>query len=554
MAADEDKRRKDLQPVAGGRRKFLTDLGGVVLAAPALIHSIRPAWAEDAASRNSLFTLGVASGDPRADSVVLWTRLAPDPLEGGGMRDKPLEVRWCVARNPDMSGEVACGEATAHPRNGHAVRVNVDGLHDDTWYYYQFKAAGVRSRIGRTRTFPAKGILPHAMRFALVSCQDYQAGYYAAYRDIAAQPLDFVVHTGDYIYEYAGNPQAPAERRHTGGETASVEDYRNRYALYRLDPDLQAAHAAFPFIVTFDDHEVDNNYAGLIPEDGQTLEEFRRRRANAYRVYRESMPLRPNVKARGEDIDLYRSLRYGDLAEIQVLDTRQYRTDQPCGDGLQPALGPCADEIGDPAATLLGDDQETWVKRNLRHSRAVWNVLAQQVMMMRWDLGAVAPLLGLPLPPGTSLFNVDAWDGYQAARDRLLRFVQQEDVRNLVVLTGDIHSSWGADLKADFTDASAPVIGAEFVCTSISSVFGDQNHFGVQATLPSNPHIRFFDGLHRGYALCQVNPGQWVTTFRAVQRPAVADPVLTVPARDLPVFSLGALGLTAGQTGLYPVV
>jgi len=455
------------------------------------------------------------------------------------MGGRPVEVKWRVALRPDMSHVVCGGEATAHPSNGHAVLVNADGLAPDTWYYYQFEYHGERSRIGRTRTFPARGTLPGEMRFALVSCQDYQAGYYAAYRDIAAQDLDFVVHVGDYIYEYAGNPAAPEARRHTGGETVTVEDYRNRYALYRLDPQLQQAHALFPFIVTWDDHEVDNNYAALIPEDDQTFEAFRQRRANAYQVYRETMPLRPNVRDRQDSMNLYRRLRFGDLAEFQVLDTRQYRTDQPCNDGLQ-VLQACP-QILDAAATLLGEEQEAWLFRNLRNSRAVWNVLAQQVMMMRWDLGV---LTGQPV----NLFNVDAWDGYQVARDRIMRFLAEEQIPNTVVLTGDIHSSWAADLKSNFADLNSPVVGAELVCSSVASVFGDSNHFLVQATLPSNSHIKLFDGLHRGYVLCSATPRDWKATFRAVQR--VADPVLTVPSADIALFDLASFGLTAGTPGL----
>jgi alkaline phosphatase D len=302
---------------------------------------------------------------------------------------------------------------------------------------------------------------------------------------------------------------------------------------------LQQAHAAFPFIVTWDDHEVDNNYAALIPEDDQTFAVFRQRRANAYQVYRETMPLRPNVRDRKDSMNLYRRLSFGDLAEFQVLDTRQYRTDQPCNDGLQ-VLQACP-QILDPAATLLGEEQEAWLFRNLRNSRAVWNVLAQQVMLMRWDLGV---LTGQPV----NLFNVDAWDGYQVARDRILRFLAQESIANPVVLTGDIHSSWAADLKADYADPGSQVVGAELVCSSIASVFGDSNHFLVQSTLPSNPHIKHFDGLHRGYVLCAATPSHWTATFRAVQR--VADPVLTVPSADIPVFDLAAYGLTAGTPGL----
>jgi alkaline phosphatase D len=508
--------------------------------APGLIRPLRAQWGESPLA-SALFTLGVASGDPTSDAVVLWTRLAPDPLNGGGMGQSPADVTWQVALDPAMHHVIRQGIATAHPRDGHAVSVNVDGLAADTWYYYQFSHAGEVSRIGRTRTFPEPGLSAPSMVFALVSCQNFEAGYYAAYRDLSAQDLDFVVHVGDYIYEGAADPAVPAARRHVGAESVSVDDYRNRYALYRLDPHLQDAHAAFPFIVTWDDHEVDNNYAGRIPEDDQTAQEFLRRRANAYQVYAETMPLRPRVQERKGSMNLYRSLRFGDLAELFVMDTRQMRTDQPCTDGFQ-VLQACP-EILDPAATMVGAEQEQWLFRGLRNSRATWNVLAQQVMMMRWDLGV---LLG-PAPP-LNLFNVDAWDGYQVARDRVIAFLADNQVSNPVVLSGDIHSSWAAELKPDFTDPASPVTGAEFVCSGVTSAFGDSNVPLVHATLPSNPHIRFFDGLHRGYVKCAVTPESWRADFRAVVR--VPSPVFTVPSPDVPLFNLASFRITAGQPGV----
>ena len=527
------------------RRRFIRQVGctsGLVLA-PAIVRTLGAGW-ELHADASALFTLGVASGDPRADAVVIWTRLAPDPLNGGGMGRRPVEVNWEVATDPGMSAIVRAGRTTADPKNGHAVSVNVSGLTSDTWYYYRFSCRGERSRIGRTRTFPAPGAWVPRLQFALVSCQDFQSGYYAAYRDIVAQDLDFVVHVGDYIYEGAANPAVPADRRHTGGETFSLDDYRNRYALYRLDPQLQNAHAALPFIVTWDDHEVDNNYAGAIPQDGQSAQAFLQRRANAYQAYTETMPLLPRVHANGDKVNLYRSLRFGDLAEFFVLDGRQVRTDQPCGDNYQ-ILQACP-AILDPAATILGDEQEAWLFRNLKTSSATWKVLAQQVMMMRWDLGAVASLFGFPFP--VNIFNVDAWDGYQVARDRIMTFLAREGIQNAVVLSGDIHSAWAADLREDFTNTGSPIVGAEFVCSAVTSFFPEVALPFVQATLGSNPHIRFFNGDHRGYVRCTVTPDEWRTNYRAVSR--VAHPRFTVPSADVPVFDLASFSLSAGAPGL----
>lgn len=528
-----------LQP---SRRTLITGFGAGLVAAPFLALINRPAWALDIdpAQHNPIFTLGVASGDPTERSVVIWTRLAPDPLDGGGMGAHPAPVEWRLASDPTMRRVLRRGVAVASARDGHALSVEVNGLDPDRVYYYQFQYRGVASRIGRTRTFPSSRTLPGQMRFAVASCQNYEAGFFAAWRDIATQELDFVVHTGDYIYENAGNPTRPAERRHNGGEIFTAEDYRNRYALYKLDPNLQDAHAAFPFILTSDDHEVDNNYAGPIPENDQTFEDFRRRRTAAYQVYRETMPFARSVRAREDSISLVRALRFGQLADLLVLDTRQFRSDQPCGDGL--VVQQECDDMLDPAATMMGDDQEAWLVDRLRRPDGVWSVIIQQVMMMRWDLGG---LLG----PGLNFFNVDAWDGYQVARDRLMRVLAEPGVRNPVVLTGDIHSSWAADLKADFSDPSAPVVGAEFVCSGVTSTFGDGNDPLVRATLPGNPHIRFFDGLHRGYVLCTVTPERWRSDFRAVERRN--DPLFTVPAGDVPVFTLASFGIDAGRPGVF---
>jgi alkaline phosphatase D len=501
---------------------------------------MRAEWG-DPPPATTLFTLGVASGDPTSNSVVIWTRLAPDPLNGGGMGTSPVEVLWEVATDPGMQTVVRNGAVTANPASGHAVAVTVDGLYPDSWYYYQFSYAGERSRIGRTRTFPDAGSLPAELRFAVVSCQDFQAGYYAAYGDIARQDLAFVVHVGDYIYEDAADPDVPVERRHTGGETVSVDEYRNRYSLYRLDPQLQEAHAAFPFIVTWDDHEVDNNYAGRFPEDEQTVRAFLQRRANAYQVYREMMPLSPAVVQTNARMNLYRSMRFGSLAEFFVLDGRQMRTDQPCGDGFR-SLQSCP-EILDPAATMLGAAQEEWLFGGLAESGATWKVLAQQVMMMRWDAGVVFDNREV------NIFNVDAWDGYQVARDRLMAFLASHGLQNVVVLTGDIHASWAADLKEDFTNPASLTVGAEFVCSGVTSGYGDALHRATLATIPENPHIRFFDGLYRGYVLCRATPERWQADYRAVER--ISSPVFTVPTPEAAVFTMATFALNAGQPGLH---
>lgn len=490
-----------------------------------------PFFASTARGHGSqLFTLGVASGDPGPHSVILWTRLAPRPLEGGGMPDHQVPVRWEVALDPRMRHVVRRGVVHARPQLAHTVHVTVDGLAPNRWYYYRFCAGHEDSPVGRTRTFPRHHEAARRMRFALVSCQDYQNGFYSAYQNLVAEELDFVVHAGDYIYEDGTRPLAP--RQVPGGETVTLADYRNRYALYRLDPALQAAHAAFPFICTFDDHEVENNYAGTLPEEGQDPAPFVQRRTSAYQAYYEHLPLPDSARPDGNSIDVVRRLRFGDLAQFHVLDTRQFRTDQPCGDGLKPL---CPQAL-DPAATMTGAAQEAWLLQGLDQSQAVWNAIAQQVMFMKWDVGPA-------IAPGVPFFNMDAWDGYVAARQRILDFLAQRNPSNPVFLTGDIHSSWAADILENFQQPGAGIVAAEFVATSITSDFPAGLIPAVQATLPANPHIKYFEGAHRGYLRFDVSRTTWRADYRGVAS-------ILVP--QSPISTLKSFVLEAGTSGLVP--
>ncbi|MBD2777301.1 alkaline phosphatase D family protein [Iningainema tapete] len=444
------------------------------------------------------FSLGVTSGDPLPDSVILWTRLAPDPLNGGGMPSENVPVQWQVALDEKMSKVVLRGEVMATPELGHSVHVNVGGLQPERWYWYQFKVGNETSPIGRTRTAPASGKLAKQFRFAFASCQNYEQGYFAAYKRMAEEDLDLVVHLGDYIYE--GAAQANQIRQHNGPEPVTLEEYRNRYALYKSDSDLQAVHAAFPWIVTWDDHEVDNNWAADIPQDPQlqSREQFLARRAAAFQAYYENMPLRESSIPRGSSLQLYRRLRFGNLVEFNVLDTRQYRTDQPCDDGIKPR---CPEAL-DPSATLTGSEQENWLFRGLDRSRAVWNVIAQQVVFAQHDWTAGED----------SAFNVDAWDGYVANRSRILNFLARRKPSNPVVLTGDTHSNWVNDLKADFNQPNSATVGTEFVGTSITSNFTASDR--IEAALPESPWVKYFNGRQRGYVVCDLNPQRWRTDYR----------------------------------------
>ena len=449
----------------------------------------------------SAFPLGVASGDPTPDGVVLWTRLALDPLNGGGMPPEDVEVVWEVARDEGMADVVRRGTSVAREVLGHSVHVEVDGLEPGRWYWYRFRAGADESAVGRTRTLPAAGARADRLRFAFASCQHYEQGYYTAYRHMAEDDLDLVFHLGDYIYEYEGRDGRV--RRHTGEEIELLDDYRNRYALYRSDPDLQAAHAAFPWVVTWDDHEVDNNYANAVSEEeGLPAELFLRRRAAAYQAYYEHMPLRRSSLPAGPDLQLYRAFGWGDLASVHVLDTRQYRTDQPCGDGR----GAC-DGMFDPAATPLGEAQERWLLDGLDGSAARWNVIPQQIMMARIDFTS---------GDGES-YALDMWSGYEAARRRLMEFLAARRPGNPLVLTGDIHSNWVNDLKVDYRDPAAPVVGTELVCTSISSG-GDGADGGDRAAalIAENPAIRFYNG-QRGYVRCDLTPERCRADYQVLE-------------------------------------
>ena len=453
------------------------------------------------------FQLGIASGDPNPDGVVIWTRLAPDPLNGGGMPAEDVQVHWQVALDEGMTKVVRKGVANATKKWGHSVHVELQGLKSDYVYYYQFKAGGVLSPVGRTRTAPAADVMMQKLRFAFASCQHYEHGFYTAYQHMVKDDLHAVVHLGDYIYE--GAATTGKVRKHNSAEIMTKNDYRNRYALYKTDPHLKAAHAAFPWIVTWDDHEFDNNYANQISEESNVdLASFLKRRADAYQVYYEHLPLRRSTLPHGPMMQLYRNVTYGRLAQFSVLDTRQYRTDQPCGDNNK---APCQG-VFDPQATLLGNVQEKWLCDGLLASPAKWNVLAQQVMMARVDRA-----------PGDAVaWSMDQWAGYDVGRKRLIQFLKNHHISNPVVLTGDIHSNWVNDLQIDFDDENSPIVATEFVGTSISSGGdGSEVRWDTHGVLKDNPFVKFYNA-ERGYVRCELTPNEWKSDYRVV--PVISKP------------------------------
>jgi len=417
------------------------------------------------------------------------------------MPAEAVEVAWQVAEDEGMTKVVKKGTTTANPDWAHSVHVEVAGLAPDRPYWYQFKAAGETTPVGRARTMPTAEAMPGALRFAFASCQHYESGLFTPYEHLAKDDLHLVVHLGDYLYE--GPTAQRGIRKHVGPKLTTIEDYRNRHAQYKTDPNLQAAHAAFSWLVTWDDHELEDNCAGEISAKGLMHDEFMKLRTTAYKAYYEHMPLRRSSLPAGPYMQLYRRIAFGRLAEFNVLDTRQYRTDQPCGDGTKP---PC-DGMLDPNGTILGEKQEAWLTEGLAKSPATWNVLAQQVMMARVDQA----------PGEEEKYSADQWPGYEMNRRRILKFFAERKIANPIVLAGDIHSNWANDLLLNFDNLDSRAVATEFVGTSITSG-GDgadkpRNH---DAILAENPFVKFHN-TQRGYVCCHVTPKNWQTDYKIVE-------------------------------------
>ncbi len=446
------------------------------------------------------FTLGVASGDPDATSVVLWTRLAPEPYTGGGMPTDDVDVLWEVSATPDFTDIAVSGTETATANRAHSVHALAQ-LDQGDWFY-RFRVGSYTSPVGVTRPAPPADAPLAQAKFAAASCQNFADGYYAAHRDIAEQAPDFVLWLGDYIYEGGGLPFDPdvTERAHIGDEPTTLDGYRNRYGQYKSDPQLQASHAACPWFVIWDDHEVENNYAGLTPQDPADAAGYQDRRFAAYQAWWEHQPVRlaPPVAA-DQEYRIYRDTQWGDLIEIALLDGRQYRSDQACGDATLSLDPPCAEAL-DPARTMLGAEQEQWLLDTLSASTAAWNVVGNQTVL------ADATFNG-------AVLNYDQWDGYPVARARLLQEFADKDIQNLVVITGDIHLAAVAQLRAG-DRATGVSVGAEFVTTSISSDGLIDDSLGD--VLRTFPDLVDAELQHRGYSLHTVTPERWTAEYRSV--------------------------------------
>ncbi len=498
------------------RRKFLEYawLGVGAATAVAVLPADQVAADDESARRRftrNPFTLGVASGDPTSTGAVLWTRLAPEPTDPGSLGSRNITVRWRVATDASMRPVVERGRATAVADLAHSVHVELDHLRSGCDYFYQFEVSGEESAVGHFRTAPAHHETAASLQFAIATCQDWPSGYYTAYRDMVAHDLDLVLHLGDYTYEYEIGSALRAELPDEPfrAETVDLVTYRLRHTLYKLDPDLQAAHAAFPFAVIWDDHEVANDYSGLAPEYDVPSPEFTARRAAAYQAFYEHTPIRLTRGSSPSEPRIYRRLRYGRLAEINLLDDRQYRSDNPCGDGE--SLRCEAALTGE--YTMLGEQQERWLARGFDRSRARWNIVGQQLLIAELE----------HLPYEDERYWNDAWDGYPAARARMLTDVVERGVQNPVFFTGDWHSTFVNDLKLDFKDVAAGPIATEFVTPAITTG-GDGTPYGPYygPMVPFNPHIKYYEGDRRGYLKATVTEAQMTVDVRFVT--SVEDP------------------------------
>jgi alkaline phosphatase D len=535
------------------RRRFL-QLTGFAAASAASLLLPRSVWSQTDTSRkfqSNPFALGVASGSPTHDSVVLWTRLVDSSLDS-----RAVVVRWEVADDDAFSRNVQSGQHLATADLGYSVHVELQNLQSDRWYFYRFMVGDAVSSIGRTRTFPKAGAVVETLKISYASCQRWETGYFTAYKHMLAEKPDAVLFLGDYIYEYPGNPvsalRLPSSTS-SFGFVLTLDDYRNRYAQYKSDTDLQAMHAACPWLMTWDDHEVQNDYAGAMAGDSgfadvfSKHEDFTARRAAAYQAYYENMPIRATALTKGlaglvlgAEMRIYQRVDVGQLASFYMLDPRQYRDRQACSkDGklgasmVNPAK--CTDWL-DPKRTMLGAQQESWLSHELASAKqrgSVWNVMAQSTLFGLRD--------NTP-GNGESFFN-DGWDGYAPARKRLTDALQKHAVHNPVMLGGDVHENWVGYLKADYSQnaaaKAAPAIGVEFCGTSVTSTAGSSAVEKTPERLAENPHFVFADAKFRGYGVIEFSSKQLTTTLRVVDN---------VRAKTTTVGTLAQFVVPAGKT------
>jgi len=476
------------------------------------------------------FGLGVASGYPSEGGTVLWTRLITDFEQyDGGLGPATVPVRWEVASDEAMRNVVASGVEAAQPEWAHSVHVEVRGLTPERWYWYRFAAGDAVSPVGRFRVAPRHDAPVDRLRFAFASCQQYEQGYFGAWRHAVRDAPELVVFLGDYIYESSWGRRHV--RKQNPGEPYTLEEYRMRYACYKSDPDLRSAHAACAWLATWDDHEVDNDYADDRGGDGMSGESFLKRRAAAYRAYYEHMPLPARMRPQGPHMRIYTQFGWGALARFFLLDDRQYRAHQVC-----PRYSGGSNVIDDrecpartePGRSLLGAAQEGWLERAFAASRANWNVIAQQTLMARFGVGSGS----------ARRYWTDGWDGYPMARKQLLNSIHSNKLQNPVVIGGDVHHHAVADLKADFDDPASPVLASEFCGTSITSQSRAQKQ--LDAARADNPHVKLADGRYRGYVRIDIGRDRLRADLRAME---------TVAQRDAACSTLASFVVESGRPG-----
>ena len=491
-------------------------------AVPALVVPV--AVAEAAPPRSGAFRHGVASGDPLATSVVLWTRVTPtqDAVPGSG-RGPAVRVVWELAADRAFTRVLRSGSLVTSAAADHTVKVDVRGLQPYTQYFYRFRALGSTSPVGRTQTAGDDGRL-HALRLALVSCSNYTGGWFTPYRYVARRTdLDLVLHLGDYLYEYGngddryGPDSLRGRRDHVPAvEPTTLAQYRARHGHYKTDPDLQAAHAAHPWIVVFDDHEVANDSWAEGAENHQAGEgRYGSRRAAAFRAYVEWMPIRmPSSRS----TRFWRRFSFGPLADLSVVETRSSRSQQVAG--VAGALvGLDGTQLNDPARRIMEPAQMSWLTQGLRDGRRRWHLVGNQTVFARVaaprDLPGRDRLLAAGIPVQAGVFNTDQWDGYGDDQLEVLR-AMAGSASDTVLLTGDIHSSWANDLPLDagsYVPGVTPSAGVEVVCPSVTSdgfaeILGGPETAAVAtgALQATNPHIRYLDGAGHGYTVLDVTP------------------------------------------------
>jgi alkaline phosphatase D len=488
------------------------------------------------------FRLGVASGSPLPHGVVLWTRIMAEPGNDAAPSPGSLTVRWELANDEAFRSIVARGDAIATPQLAHSVHVDVDGLQPDRWYWYRFMLGDAVSPVARTRTAPAAESMPARIRLAYASCQHWEFGEYAAHRHIAAMAPDLVAFLGDYIYEWGPYQTTHPDSPRRSNESLTLADYRARYAQYKADPHLQASHHAAPWIVTWDDHEVTNDYAD--DRDGRLDLAFMQRRAAAYQAFYEHMPVRltvpPEHAGRFAHMRIYARYDWGRLARLHVLDDRQYRSHQACapmGRGGSTSVGAACRERLAPQRTLLGLEQEAWLAQGLASSRARWNILAQQTLMAQCSQAQADS-------EGEGRFWTDGWDGYPAARQRLMRDIARHHPSNPVVISGDVHSFFASDLRSDFyrpASPANPVLATEFCGTSVTSNSRPQAR--TEQYLAMNPHIAYGRSDRRGFAVMDLTPDHATVLFQGLD---------DVKSASSAMATLARFGVENGRPGVLP--